>query len=1056
MNKILPLLCGLLVCTSLHAQRLVQGYVLDATTKQPLTGATISTDGVQRATTDERGYFQLAGPHTAAHLAVRHVGYAQQELAIVSDTLHILLVPRHHQLQEVTVSTGIQRLPMERSTGSFAHITADQLQQQVSTDVISRLELLGNSYQLDRSMNSEGRPLVRGINTLSGPTDPLIVLDNFPYEGSLDNINPNDVESITILKDAAAASIWGARAANGVIVITTKQGQLGQPLQVGFQANATVAEKPNLYVHPLISPSDYIDVERMLFERGYFNSAINSIQKTAVSPVVELMILRDAATDDAGRAAIDAQVDALRSVDVRRDFDRYIYQPSLNQQYALDIRGGSQQLAWSTLVGYDRNRDQLDARQSRLNLKATATYQPVNRLTLHNSIQYTRSTSVVGKPGYGAITNAVTLYPYARFADDAGNPIPLIKNYRKSYIDQVMAEGRLLDWRYVPLEDYLYVDNQTGLSDFLATAGATFNVLPGISLQANYQYEQQSQGNENLRKEESFFARDLINNFTEIAADGSLIRPVPLGGIIDRSESRLDVHQIRLQGQLTKSWWEHRVDALLGGEARHTHSAGHNYRTYGYDEDILTFGQVDYTRQYRRYSNGQPGYIPNSQTVTDRTTRFLSWFANGAYTFRGRYTLSGSARKDASNLFGLRTNDQWNAFWSVGAAWEVSKESFYQSNVLPYLRLRATYGATGNIDPSMVAVTTLRYLGGLSLQTQTPYALIDNYANPELRWETTRMLNAGLDFASADRRITGSVEYYDKRSYDLFGSSPADYTTGVGPTLTKNVANLRGWGFDANIQSQNLVGKIQWQTLLNLSYANNKVVENNYLARATSLISGNLPTRGATSVPGKAANAIFAYRWAGLSPEDGRPLGYVDGEVSDDYNLLASTDTPLDDLRYFGSATPTWFGNLTNTLQYGRVSVIATVSFRLGYHFRRRSIHYGDFFDRGRNQHGDFAKRWQQPGDEQWTNVPSMVYPAVSRRETFYLGSEALVEKGDQLRLSNIQLSYAFDHRITGFANATNLGLLWAANRAGLDPDVAPSDAMPTPAQYSLGIRAKF
>ncbi len=1061
MKSILLIGFGLLTWGWLHAQPVLHGRVLDANSRIPLVGATVSTDGVQRTVTDTQGYFRFALASGAKLLTVHALGYADAELRIASpgDTLHVLLHPLHHQLQEVVVSTGIQQLPMERSIGSFSHITADQLHQQVSTDVLSRLEIVGNGYLVDRNNLHAGRAIVRGISTLNGPTDPLVVLDNFPYEGDINNINPADVESITVLKDAAAASIWGARAANGVIVITTKRGQLGQPIRVNFNANTAIGLKPDLFTQPRISSSDYIDVERMLFSQGFYNSRLNHAEQLAVSPVVELLVKRRAAEtagDQATQDAIDAQIDALRPIDVRHDFDRYLYSTAVNQQYALTLQGGSDRLAWNTLAGYDANRNQSAAQYNRLNLKTTMTYRAFQNLSVAAGLQYTRSQNIAGRPAYGEITNMVSLFPYTQLADMNGTPLAIYKQYRQPFTELVAQQGRLLDWTYVPLEDYRYRDQRNGLSDVLATAGATYTPLAGVTLQANYQYEQQLQQGRVLNGPETFFARDLINYHSRILPDGTLSRPIPTGGVLDRNENQLNVHQFRLQGQYNQAWGNHRIDALLGGEARHSRTTGHSYRTYGYDDNVLTFGQVDYTNQYPIYSTGRLVYIPNNQSVTDQTTRFLSGFANAAYQYRGLYTLSGSLRRDASNLFGLNTNDQWNAFWSVGGAWELSKEAFYHSDAIPYIRLRATYGASGNIDPAMVAVNTLSYYGTLNQFTGTPYARIVNFANPDLRWETTRMINAGLDFATRNKRISGSLEYYTKRSIDLFGSSEIDYTAGAGTTITKNVSSLKGTGIDLNVQTLNLTGRLAWSTILNLSWAANHIIANKYVDRGAVIVQLLHPTSGSHGLPGRAANAVYAYHWAGLSPEDGRPLGYLNGAVSDDYAALTSFDAPMSNLKYMGSGTPTWFGNLTNTLSYGPVMLTATLGFRLGYYFRRSTISYENLFNYGRNQHGDFALRWQKPGDELRTHVPAMTYPADFAREELYTGSEILVEKGDHVRLANIQASYRFSHRFTAFANAGNLGLLWVGNRLGIDPDTAVQGSFPAPAVYSIGIRSQF
>lgn len=1047
------------------AQNILRGTVLSQESKQPLQGATVVSLGTtDTVSTGVQGRFAIPISNNTVSLTVRFMGYHEHTQTLrypFPDTLLIALIPSDNVLQEVSVATGFQEVPRERATGSFSHIGESLLQQQVSTDILSRLEAVANGYMVDRNNNASGRALIRGVGTFSGPTDPLIVVDNFPYEGNMDNINPHDVENITILKDAAAASIWGARAANGVIVITTKKGKLNQPLQVNFNANATVGGKPDLYYVRQMTSSDFIDVETMLFDAGYYNGQINNVNKPPLTPVVELLIRRQAADTD-GQASIDQQISTLRGIDVRDDFLQYLYRPSLNQQYALTLLGGSDKLAWNALAGYDHNQDNLDASFKRLNLKLGNTYRPFKNLQLSASLQYTQNNTANGRPAYGEITYFGALYPYAQLADEQG-PLPITKNYRATFIDETAETGRLLDWSYTPLDDYRRQNSTTTLQDILLNTGINYSFSEGINLDLKYQYERQDSKGQNLRGLETFYTRDLINYYTQIDEVGNIVRPVPIGDILDRSNETIEAHQARIQANVNRSFGLHSINALAGGEVRHAGTNRDSYRIYGYDDAVLTFGQVDYTRQYPNFVNGVLSLIPNSQNLADITTRFASFFANGAYEYDRRYTLSFSARRDASNLFGLNTNDQWNAFWSMGVSWELSNEKFYKFDKLPYLRLRATYGESGNIDPSMVATTTITYNAGVAFGTATPWASFRNYYNPDLQWETARMLNIGIDFRTVGQRITGSIEYYQKKSIDLFGSAEIDYTGGIGSSITKNVGTMIGKGFDAEISTRNLVGKFSWHTNLNLSHYTNEVVENIILNRVSSIVSGSYGTRANTSIEGRPVNAIFAYRWGGLSEDAGNPLGYLDGELSTNYSQLTGNARTVDDLVYIGSATPTWFGNFGNNFSYGHFNLQVALSFRLGYYFRRPSINYSNLYNNYQNQHSDIALRWRQPGDELTTNVPSMVYPTTTARNAFYTGSEILVERGDQVRFQYVNLSYDFGRLaptrfsiLQAFVYMTNLGLIWKANESGIDPDFYRSGIIPNPTTYSFGIRASI
>ncbi|WP_276346245.1 carboxypeptidase-like regulatory domain-containing protein [Daejeonella sp. JGW-45] len=228
---ILIILAGL----SAHAQNRVRGTVLSAENSAPLAGATVRIkNSTASVSAGEQGTFELnAGAAKELTLLVSFVGYDDRELELrlpLNNPLIIYLSDRTGMLSEVTVSTGYQEIPRERSTGSFAQVGNKLFNEQVSTDILSRLEAVAGSVSVDRATNPGGQLMIRGLSTIQGPKAPLVVVDNFPYDGDINNINPNDVENITILKDAAAASIWGTRAGNGVIVITTKRGKLNQPL----------------------------------------------------------------------------------------------------------------------------------------------------------------------------------------------------------------------------------------------------------------------------------------------------------------------------------------------------------------------------------------------------------------------------------------------------------------------------------------------------------------------------------------------------------------------------------------------------------------------------------------------------------------------------------------------------------------------------------------------------------------------------------------------------------------------------------------------------------
>ncbi|TXK36454.1 SusC/RagA family TonB-linked outer membrane protein [Pontibacter qinzhouensis] len=1067
MNRILLLLSFLCLPSLAWAQQPVRGRVVDAADKRPLPGASVAVKNTKTGTlTDAEGYFELPVLSPNPVLLVSFLGYTPQEISLqlpLTAPLVISLRQNETRLREVEVSTGYQQLPPERATGSFARVSEERLNEQVSTGVLSRLEAVANGLTVDRGTDARGRLTVRGLSTIQGPRDPLIVVDNFPYEGDLNNLNPNDVESVTVLKDAAAASIWGARAGNGVIVITTKKGRFNQPLRVAFNTNTTITGKPDLSHIPQMTSADFIDMERMLYERGFYNSQISSTNRTALTPVVELLVQR--ADGTRSEQEVEAELQALRGLDVRDDFDRYLYGTGVNQQYSLSLSGGSASNSWLLSSGYDRNRDHLDAGYSRLNLRFQNTLRLLKRLEITTGMYYTQSHSSSGKPGYGEVTMLNgNLYPYARFADGAGNPLPVVKDYRQPWREAV-GNGRLLDWDYYPLEDYRHSRGSSDLQDVLANAGLHYTLPGGLSADLRYQYERQQTDSEQLADAQSFAARSLVNLYTRLdPATGNPVYAVPVGGILDLGHSTLEAHSARGQLNLDRAFGQHAVTAIAGAELRSTAATGSGTRYYGYDAGNLTFGQVDHNTPHQLLTNGRTALIVPGNTLQSTLSRFVSLYGNAAYTFRERYTLSASARRDASNLFGVLANDRWKPLWSTGLAWNLSEEKFYRVDLLPLLRLRTSYGFSGNVDQRRTAVTTLSYRPNVSPFTGSPMAIFSNYANPELRWETSRMFNLGLDFSFRGERVTGSLAYYRKKGTDLFGRELVDYTSGIGNSITKNVAGMAGSGVDLELDTRNIeTPRFTWRTHLNLSHSRDKILEY-YLSdlRGSSFVSSSPLVSG---IVGKPVFSVLSYRWAGLDPATGDPQGYLDGAPGKDYAALLGTDVQLEDLRFHGSAIPTFFGSLGNTVTLGHLSLTARLTYKLGYYFRRSSVNYNLLYRNG-TMHADFADRWQQPGDEALTDVPSMNYPAVANRDTFYAGAEVLVERADHVRLQYVTASYDFTkdtfrglpfQSLQAYLNASNLGLLWAANKRGLDPDVQLNRfPLPVARSYAIGLRASF
>lgn len=1041
------------------AQSRISGRVLSAD-GEPLVGATVKIkDQATAVLAGDEGKFSIAVNSSELSLTVSFIGYKTVERKLILPLKEELIIRLYREagtLDEVMVSTGYQTLARERASGSFVQVDKQQLNRRVSTDVLSRLEDMVPGLTLNRKGASQIS--IRGQSTLYSNAKPLIVIDNFPYEGDLANINPNDVESITILKDAAAASIWGARAGNGVIVITTSKGKFQQPAKLSFNSNITAGNKPDLFYQPRISSADFIGVEQMLFNKGYYLSAESSLNKAPLTPVVELLIAKRDGLIPAAEA--DSRIEALKNMDIRQDIDRYMYRNSLNQQHSLNLSGGTENQTFFVSAGYDRNLQTLVANSyDRLSLNGSNTYRFLKqKLQLTTGIYYIQNKQILNNAGPGSMMMDIgsPMYPYASLADDQGNPLSVVRDYRASYLQSAAVQfPGLLDWTYSPVREIELADNKISGTDYRINANLQYKLPAGFDASLLYQYGRSIDNTRNLQGIDTYYTRNLINSLTSAGSPGILVRPVPVGGILDLNTMNAQSHNLRGQLNYNRIWKDmHRITALAGAEVQDRSMISNSSRLYGYDDLHASSLPVDHITPFSTFFNPtRTSTIPAAGQISELTDRYLSWYMNGAYTFKNRYTFTASGRFDKSNLFGVRTNQKGVPLWSAGLAYNLSDESFYKFSYLPYLKLRLSYGYNGNVNRSLSAYTTARYVSAAFL-TLIPYASVSNPPNPELRWERINMVNAGIDFSSAGNVLSGSIDFFRKKGFDLIGETPFPPSSGI-TRFRGNTASIRGSGIDIALNSRNIGGKFKWYSHAVFGFARDEVTDYRFTSSAINYAQGldGLP------FPGNPIYGLYSYRWGGLSAS-GDPQGYIGGSLSTNYAQIISK-TAAQELVFHGASRPVYSGALRNTLEWKGFSLSANISYRLGYYFRRPSVNYTSLL-RGIYSHGDYAFRWQKSGDEQFTSIPSIPAAVNSNRDQLYLYSEALVERGDHIRLQDINLSYGLTRskfpklpfsnaRLYVYAN--NLGLMWQANKSGLDPDYQSG---PPPRTIAAGLIVDF
>ncbi len=1027
----------------------VKGKVTDQDGK-PLPNASIRVKGRSAVTnTNQNGEFELKGVDDDAVLLVSYVGFKPLEISLKDALmpLEIKLNIQTGELEEVKVeyNTGYQKIPKERATGSFVFIDSATINRRVGGNILARLKNLVPGLLFDKSSTEAGkeRLQLRGMYSFSeSMAIPLIVVDNFPYEGDINNINPNDVENITILRDAAAASIWGAKAGNGVIVITTKQGKFNQKAEVSITSTISLAGKPDLFKLPIVSSDVIVDLEQFLYERGTYNYGLSD-PYIPVSKVA--LILDELKAGKISDEESERQLNILRNTDIRNDLLKYSYRNSVNQGHALNISGGSNAIKYFISAGYNKDLTSLKRDDNtRFTLSSNNTIQLAKNLEMQTSVNFiSGQISNNNTVEYGKGT--LNVPNYYNLSDAEGNSLSIPYYFKQSFLDTA-GRGKLLDWSYRPLDELRNNDNTLRSHTFIGRVNLKFNILKTLKLSADYQYSKGTVSNRTYNSIDSYFTRDLINMFSNLQANVSSDKkyPVPMSGILDLTNSELSTQNLRSNLNFNQSWCNrHELNFTGGAELSEKKTSFYANRSYGYNKELSVTSNVDFINPYPTYY-GFLFQIPDigGNKINSQNNRFVALYANSSYTYNNKYTISGSIRKDAANLLGVNTNQRGRPFWSTGLLWKISQEQWYSSAILPSLSTRMSFGNGGNTRFNGSALTTINYLpSSLNPSINLPSARISGNGNPDLRWEKVAQLNIGIDFGFKNDIVSGSIEYYKKKSTDVLAFRPLDPTTGI-LSITSNSASIKGSGIDLKVNA-NLIRSTAFNWYLAGNFSTAKFLVNEYLYEqdlTSKILNGTLdPIKGYTPY------LLTSYKWMGLDPKNGDPQGVLDGQVSKDWDKITNS-TPFDGIVKHGSGVPTSFGNLVNSISYKSFTFSANLIYKFNYYFKSPQYSANQQQQIGITSLSDeYNKRWQAQGDEKHTNVPSFSYPTPISRDIFFNSSEARVEKGDHIRIDDFSLSYIINKsafKMLPFkslgltANVSNLNLiLWKATKTDLDPE---------------------
>lgn len=1018
-------LCG----TMAYAQsdRTISGIVIDEN-GDPLPAAHVrqvsqhNGQEISAVITDMNGHFRLTLVKTTQEIEVSYLGYETKKIKLTStESYQIALQPASELLDEVVV-TGYQTISRERSTGSFAKVDNKKLEQ-------IRLNSLGTLLQGRVAGYNNG--LIRGTTSMNGMTNPLYVVDGFPIENTRYNsngqlveelplFNMEDIESITVLKDAAAASIYGARAANGVIVITTKKAAKGQT-NISFSSTFTVTPY-SYYKDNLADAGTMTGLEKEwaqsnpnLQGTGAAEYAQSMLSK-AVYTSKGIRTLLKGYTGQLSQSEVDAQLAGMAAQGYRyyEDVEKYAKRNPFYQQYNLSVGKTTEKNMFNASATYKNNKleDNYSSNESiGLNILNTAHLTDWLTLDLGTYLNYGTGTTQT----YSALSPGYSYMPYDGLvnADGSYYTSTIAERTSDSYQNTLNKYG-LYNMDITPLDEA--GRNLGHNKDLSSRSYAKLNIrfTPWLKYSAMFQYEYGSYRYNKLSDKNSISVRSLVNSFASLAADDNVVYNLPYGHTYYTEDQYTNAYNFRQQLDFNKTFaGKHDVTVILGSETRHTKIEYTSNNLYNYDPDMLTYTAID-GNALSSVSGILGGSSWGNRNMTYKreiVNRFVSIYGNAGYTYDGRYTATGSLRWDRSNLWGTNSKYQNKPLWSLGGSWNLHNEAFFNISWVNMLKLRFSYGIGGNIAKDAAPYMTANYypnynVGGI-------YGQISRRPNPELSWEKTTTTNIGVDFSLFNGRLNGSMDYYNKAGKDLLANTMGVPTEGFGfSTYTINNGEMTNRGVEISLSGDVVRTKdFSWNASLLYSYNKNKVTYVNVEAPMYVL---QLDYPEAYPRIGNPYNAIYAYQWAGLN-EKGLPQVY-DAEG----NKTTANPSSLDAIVYAGSAVPAYSGSFGSTLRYKEFELSFLFVYEGGHKMRNTFLPYlGSAYSSAVGSYitsltsavnADIVNRWQQPGDEAHTDIPRAVFAESSDylydSGMIYQYADINVLDASNIRLSNLSLSY--------------------------------------------------
>lgn len=1070
-------------------------------------------------TTDKSGYFTLHEVQEKQTLTFTYMGYKKLSVTIAACcgkealpagvtanmvdpsnlSLTVSMEPTIKSLEEIAVAnTGYQIVNKATSAGSMATINEKELNSQLNNNLTTALEgkVAGVSF-------FRGTPIIRGISTISTDSSsrPLLVIDGMITEGSMSDINVYDIASVTVLKDAAAASIYGARAANGVIVLTTKSGKKGAGVQISVNADHFITTKPDIAKMHYATTSQLIDYETAKYNYELNNyggstdqlfasyGAIGGSTIKYYSPLYALY--KNQADGTVTQDDVDNTLAQWRNNDYIRDYTKYVWKNEMKQRYNISLSNATDKSNTFVSVNYEGNQQRVKNNTSdilSLYFKNTFNINKWLDVTADLNGRYSDEQATYAdyntyelQPRYATILDANGNKVYADYVNstdgfsgsDGMNAVTAAAIEDNSNFKSV--KFNILD----ELNNGLTKKNTLWLRAFTEL---NIHFSKHLKYGAKIQYETSRQELRMQNEEDSYRMRYLYNAMTSYSSTtGKYTHNLPTGDRLYMANSRARNFTFRQQLDYNNDFKiagkNSTFYAIAGMETRELYTPGINSSLiYGYNPVTLSSTLVDW---YTMTENGINSYLYGSSTTLSYTPgkikyitrhRYVSFYGNFSYTFNDRYNLTGSVRADQTDLFGTDPKYRYRPLWSVGGGWNATNEHFMQNvSWLNYLKVRATYGIGGNVDQSTSPFITAT-LKSDNLYPSLQYTNIGALPNPKLRWEKTATLNFGVDYTIFNHVLDGSIDYYRKYSSDLLATTDLDPTVGsTSQRINNGAMSNRGVEVTFNSTWYNK-GELTFASRLTFAYNKNRIEKITHsVTDGYSLIASPNDNYYA----GTPYNALYAYQYAGMT--NGYPTFYdQDGKVNVTFDqngtpTAVSSITKPAAVKLMGTTAPRYSAFFQQMIGYKGFELTANLAYYGGHKMRKDAISLNGFTQTDES----LARRYTD--NNQNTDVPRLQidYPAsmaayASTLSTLYSYSDIQVVSAASMRLRNVALAYALSGKyckllhVKGIrltAQANNLWL-WTANNDDIDPETFSLNTgyrnLPTPKSYLFGASLTF